>query len=87
MIFETKFDIGQEVYFMYDNLIAKGTICHINIDIFSDKINPKNENYTVEFVEERGGKIKTILIGSELFTSAEELLDKLLGDCYKRNSK
>lgn len=87
MIFETKFDIGQEVYFMYDNVIAKGVILHISVELFSDKVNPKNENYTIEFIEERGGSGRAVLNGTELFTDPEDLMMKLLDDCNNRNKK
>lgn len=79
MIFETKFEIGQAVYFMADDNITKGIISHITVDIFNnDGINPANEIYTVDFINERNGCIKLGFTGTELCTSVDELVERLL---------
>ena len=81
MKFETKYNLGDIVWFMYDNKALKGRILGIEANCscthFDDANIPKcvdySENYTVKIC--LGHSIR--MLGSELFPTKEELLKSL----------
>lgn len=79
MIVNTKFDLGQEVYFMYDNKVQHAEILEIKIVISvrckNSSSSGKMNTYELGFSCKGGGN--KLLNESELFASKEELLSSL----------
>lgn len=80
MKIETKFNIGQEVYFMFNNKVQHAevleidvTVTHLNKECPDAKINCR---YEVNFKDIVGGGFK-FYEEYELFVSKEELLKSL----------
>lgn len=81
MIIETKYNLGDEVWFMYDNKVLRGRILGIEANYscshFDDANTPQcvyySEDYTVNIC--LGYSIRKF--GSEFFTTKEELLKSL----------
>lgn len=69
---ECKFDVGQEVYFMYDNRVAKDKIREIKITLTAipDSSVVKKDIWYYLWV-------KGPFLGTHLFRSKEELLKSL----------
>lgn len=80
MKIETKFDVGQEVYFMHDNKVQTAKITEVNITIFelnAQYCTTKSTClYKLSFrASERSGSI--VKDESELFATKEDLLKSL----------
>lgn len=91
MIFETAFDIGQTVYFLYDGKITKGVIRSISLTLFSDTTDPYNTEYEIEYkkgINGNGGTGKLMVKETEhnLFKSPEELTFHML-ESFEDNYK
>lgn len=71
MTIETKFDIGQEVWFMAYNKPNKGSIVKIDIDI------AKSGDWYIEHYKVKSGKDEICRVGQSLFHTKEELLKSL----------
>lgn len=71
MTIETKFDIGQEVWFMAYNKPNKGSIVKIDIDI------AKSGDWYIEHYKVKSDKDEICRVGQSLFPTKEELLKNL----------
>lgn len=76
MKIETKFDVGQEVYCMWYNIIVKRIVTNINIEVNKEGFITK---YAVR-------DYKELFYESVIFGSIEELLESLKSD-YEQRAK
>lgn len=89
MMFETTFDIGQTVYFLYDGKITKGIISKIYLTIFSDSTDPYNTEYEIDYekgINGNGGIGKLKETEPNLFKSPEDLTLHML-ESFEDNYK
>ena len=75
MKIETKFDIGDEVYFIHDNKVDSSFIVKIKINIMEDIdikfwMDKKQSGYILE-------EVPIIKSNNEIFKSKQELIDSL----------
>lgn len=81
----TKFNVGDKVYFMYDNGIYGGTVRSIKASIFPQDIelSPKHEDYEVNFG--RGGQNLCLDFNvRELFETPDDVACGLLVEYQER---
>lgn len=79
MKLETKFNVGETVIFISDNIIKKGVITKIFIEV-----RPAIwERYEVKYFNECHEEEKDRIEAESLFGSEKELIDKLLLDFEK----
>lgn len=77
--FDTKYNIGQDVWFVNNNRIESATVSDIALAVTADKHKGGAPVMSVNYVA--GGK----LMGEDdLFGSVDELIWALLDDCNKR---
>jgi len=75
MKIETKYDIGQEVWFMWDNKATQREIIGVAVHIEDDL---QAEEYDIEHLEGEDGVLYGLTLKIEdLFLSKEELLKSL----------
>ena len=72
MKINTKFSLGDTVYFMRDNKVKIGHICKIKVEYFEP--NWYSENY---YLKEDNGLNPPCFNKSELFSTKEELIEQL----------
>jgi hypothetical protein len=77
--FDTKYNIGQDVWFVNNNRIESATVSDIALAVTADKGNGGAPVMSVNYVA--GGKL---LGEDEMFGSVDGLLWALLDDCNKR---
>lgn len=83
MKLETKFNVGETVYFLSDNTLYKGVVNDININIRS----VITEYYEVKFVN-RDWEEATEDIGADsLFECTSDLFNKLMSDFKNANNE
>ena len=83
MKFETKFNVGETVYFLSDNTLYKGVVNEIIINVRGGIL----EMYEVKFVN-RDCEEATQDIGSDfLFKSTSDLFNKLMSDFKNANKE
>lgn len=92
MKIETKFNIGDTVYFLIDNALYKGVINEINIKVSyiqSVQIpwSDFKEIYEVKYINSRNVEVKKDISTDNLFKSATALVDKLMLDLEKREEE
>ena len=81
MKFETKYDLGDCVWFMHDNKAKRGRILGIELNYscshFDEANTPKCVDYSVDYTVKicLGHSIR--MSGEELFSTKEELLKSL----------
>lgn len=73
MIIDTKFDIGQKVYYLSDNKIEAATIAEIYVDAISHNVIDIRYHFV-------GLPDSFIRDDSEVFTTREELIESLLNN-------
>lgn len=84
MKIETKYNIGDTVFFLLDREICKGVITEVEVTIHRDRDNGKetcNERYTGTH---SFGSIFLGMGAANLFTTPEELVKSLMDKFYKR---
>lgn len=78
MILETKFDIDSEVFFLVNEKIYQGKILNIEVSIYGEEINPKNEVYRVRYIDDNNKEIYSAkFTRNELFNSIDEIIENL----------
>lgn len=83
MKLETKFNVGEIVFFISDNIIKKGVITKIIIEV-----RPAIwERYEVKYFNECHEEEKDRIESESLFRSEKELVDKLLLDFENSDKK
>lgn len=83
MEFKTKFNVGETVYFISDNILNKGVIKKILID-FRPAIW---ERYEVKYLNYCSEEVKANIEAEFLFESAKEVVDDLMLDFEKREEE
>lgn len=73
MTIETKYNIGDEVWFMHDNKAKRGTIIKIDVSLERDM----NSQYVGKSVQYSIFNMHCPYIGTHLFHTKEELLKSL----------
>lgn len=73
MTIETKYNIGDEVWFMHDNKAKRGTIIKIDVSLERD-MNSQNVGKSVQYSI---FNFHAPYIGTHLFHTKEELLNSL----------
>lgn len=76
MKFETKFNVGNTVYFISDNVLNKGVITEIIINVRG----PILERYEVKYLNYCQEEVKDDIEVDYLFNNTKELFDKLILD-------
>lgn len=91
MKIETKFKVGDTVYFMSDNVLNKGVIQNIiinvrgfNLESFSYLIS---ERYEVKFLNDCHEEVLDKIEVDYLFNDTKELFDKLILDFENSEKK
>ena len=69
MKIETKFNIGDKVYYMYDNNICKGTVDHLSISI------TRGSNTINYFISTNWYKEK------DVYKTKDDIIEKLIKRC------
>lgn len=92
MKIETKFNVGDTVYFLIDNALYKGVINEINIKVSyiqSVQIpwSDFKEIYEVKYINRRNVEVKKDIGLDSLFKNANDLFDKLLFDFKNANKE
>lgn len=92
MKIETKFNIGDTVYFLIDNALYKGVINEINIKVSyiqSVQIpwSDFKEIYEVKYINRRNVEVKKDIGLDSLFKNANDLFDKLAFDFKNANKE
>ena len=92
MKIETKFNIGDTVYFLFDNALYKGVINEINIKVSyiqSVKIpwSDFKEIYEVKYINRKNVEVKKDIGFDSLFKNANDLFDKLSFDFKNANKE
>ena len=92
MKIETKFNIGDTVYFLIDNALYKGVINEINIKVSyiqSVQIpwSDFKEIYEVKYINSSNVEVNKDISTDNLFKSATALVDKLMLDLEKREKE
>jgi len=72
MTIETKFNIGDEVFFLHDNKIVKDKILYVSILLTKAGITVKYNMF-----ETRDKTYEVNFIDSQIFATKQELLDSL----------
>ena len=71
MTIETKYNIGDEVWFMEHNKPNKGFVVKIDIDV------ARSGDWYIEHYKVNCDKVQFCLVGQSLFPTKEELLKSL----------
>lgn len=92
MKIETKFNIGDTVYFLIDNALYKGVINEINIKVsFIQSVqipwSDFKEIYEVKYINRRNVEVKKDIGLDSLFKNANDLFDKLVFDFKNANKE
>ena len=72
---ETKSNIGDEVYFMKNNLIQYGIISEIQLYVYKDK--SISYNCKVDYIHRNGGNYSEYYSPTYLYDSRDELIKTL----------
>lgn len=83
MKIETKFDLGDKVYFVRENRISEGTVYGIEIDV--GKTNKKKIATDVSYRVWNGTSM-TMLSEPKIFATLDGLTASLVGE-YKKEAK
>lgn len=82
MELKTKFEVGDTVYFLYDNELYKGVVNNIRINVASRIL----EIYEVSFTSrEDYCELKEDIGADNLFKSAKDVIDNLMLDFEKQD--
>lgn len=76
MKIETKFKVGDTVYFISDNVLSKGVINEIIINVRGGIL----ERYEVKYLNYCHEEVTDNIEVDELFNNTKELFDKLILD-------
>lgn len=76
MKIETKFNVGETVYFISDNVLNKGVIKEIIINVMSSIF----EKYEVKYINYCYEEVTDVIEGVYLFKNTRDLFDKLILD-------
>lgn len=92
MKIETKFNIGDTVYFLIDNALYKGVINEINIKVSyiqSVQIpwSDFKEIYEVKYINRKFVEVKKDIGFDSLFKTENDLFDKLAYDFKNANKE
>ena len=92
MKLETRFNVGETVYFLLDNALYKGVINEINIKVSyiqSVQIpwSDLQEIYEVKYINRMSEEVKKDIAVDSLFKSANDLFDKLAFDLKNANNE
>lgn len=79
MKIETEFEVGETVYFVRDNIINKGVINEILINVRPCIL----ERYEVKYLNYCNEEVADYIEVDSLFESAKDLVDKLMLDFEK----
>lgn len=74
MKIETKYNIGNKVWFIYGRSVSKGTIKEVLVSLISDEYG--NINTSIDYIV-MTGYIEERVEENHLFTTKEELLKSL----------
>lgn len=77
MKFETKFNVGDTVYFLRDDEIYKGVINQTIINVRSTDIW---EKYEVEYLDRYYERVRADIDADSLFENAKGVVEKLMKD-------
>ena len=77
MKIETKFNVGDTVYFLRDDEIYKGVINQTIINVRSTDIL---EKYEVEYLDRYYARVRADIDADSLFENAKGVVDKLMLD-------
>ena len=83
MKIETRFNLGDKVYFVRESKINKGTVCGIEIDV--GKTNKKKIVTDLSYRVWNGTSL-TMLSESKIFATIDELTASLVGE-YEKGAK
>lgn len=87
MKLETKFKVGETVYFISDNVLNKGVITEIIINVrgfSSDKFSYIiSERYEVEYLDRDYERVRADIDADSLFENAKGVVEKLMKDFEK----
>ena len=83
MKIETKFNVGDTVYFLRDNEIYKGFINQTFINVRSTDID---EKYEVEYINGYYERVRADIDADSLFENAKGVVEKLMKD-FKNSEK
>ena len=83
MKIETKYSVGDTVFFLYDNKIHSGVITRCNISVQHDT---HSEKYDTKSTIPSEGEFINLKVDM-LFETKEALAEKLLSDFSKRTTK
>ena len=92
MKLETKFNVGDTVYFLVNNVLYKGVINEINIKVSyiqSVQIpwSDLQEIYEVNYINRMSEEVKKDIAFDSLFKSTSDLFNKLMSDFKNANNE
>lgn len=89
MEFKTKFNVGETVYFISDNILNKGVIKEIIINVrgFFNSEGFISERYEVKYLNYCSEEVTANIDAEFLFESAKEVVDDLMLDLEKREEE
>ena len=76
MEIKTKYNTGQEVWFIADNRIVKGDIVSVNVNANSKKTDI---NYSVSYFKTESNLVAISIKEQDLFVSRQSIIDKFCG--------
>jgi len=76
MEIKTKYNTGQEVWFLADNRIVKGDIINVSVTANSKETDVK---YSVSYFRTESNLVTISVAEQNLFASRKELIEKLCG--------
>lgn len=83
MKIETKFKVGDTVYFISDNVLKKGVINEILINVRGVVL----EKYEVKYLNDCYEEVSDFIVVDFLFNNTKELFDKLILDFENSEKK